>query len=347
MSSPENGSRKDSDLQNRGRGWRMLLYVLLSAVLLGILFLAIILLANARVASRAGLPEGLYPGAQSFATQTLIQLAATSTQTLTPTPTDTPTPLPTPTPEGPPVSLLDDYERLFPGVFYKRETVSSPRTHTVYVVIIDLNKQSIELMVTPPDGLGQTTSDFLTSYGLQLAINGDGWVNIQDPTGFAVSGGKVYSEDSGQPTIYVLKNGKVKVGGNAPEKQTLHAISGSNLIVRRGRIDPDIDACTQMQVYCRNLAPRTSIGISANNYLILVLVEGPASEPRDALTFKELAELHLELGSVEAIAMDGGGSTTLVVNTGSGPQILNNPTDGAERKVSNHLGIFARGRSDD
>lgn len=338
-------SQGDELPENRGQqkySWvKLLLFFLLSALSLSAIFVAIILFANARVASQ--------PGAQGVATETVFDIVdtQTSTPTLTLTPTNTPTPQPTPTPVGPPVSLLEDYERLFPGVFYKRETVSSPRTHTVHVVIIELNKHSIELMVTPPEGLGQTTSDFLTSYGLQLAINGDGWVDIQNPTGFAVSEGEVYSEDSGQPTIYVLKNGEVKVGGNAPEKQTWHAISGSNLLVRRGRIDPDIAACTQLQVYCRNLAPRTSIGISANNYLILVLVEGPASEPRDALTFKELAELHLELGSVEAIAMDGGGSTTLVVNTGSGPQILNNPTDGSERKVSNHLGIFARGRDGD
>jgi hypothetical protein len=347
MSSPGKNSHEDGKSQKQhGQPGRVLIFILLSALLLSAIFLAIIAYANERVTLRNSLPED-YPGAaQGFFTQTPSQIVATLTPTQTATPSDTPTPQPTPTPDGPPVSL-EDYERLFPGVFYKSETVNSPREHTVHIVIVELDKQSIDLMVTPREALGQRTSEFLTNYGLQLAINGDGWINLKDPTGLAVSEGEMYSEDSGQPTIYVLKNGEVKVGGNAPEKQTWHAISGSHLLVRRGQIDQDIDACTQPDVYCGNLAPRTSIGISANNYLILVLVEGPSSEPRAALTFKELAELHLELGSVEAIAMDGGGSTTLVVNTGSGPQILNNPTDGSERVVSNHLGIFARGRGGD
>jgi hypothetical protein len=345
MSLPEKNLREDSSNQKKKSRASRLLPFLIGALSLGAVFIAIVAFANWRFALGSGLPDG-HRSAPGHATQTLFPVFATLTPTQTPTPSYTPTPQPTPTPDGPPVSL-EDYERLFPGVFYKSETVDSPREHTIHIVIVELDKQSIDLMVTPREALGQRTSEFLTNYGLQLAINGDGWINLKNPIGLAVSEGDLYSEDSGQPTIYVLKNGKVKIGGNAPEKQTWHAISGSNWIVKRGRIDADIDACTQPDVYCGNLAPRTSIGISANNYLVLVLVEGPSSEPRAALTFKELAELHIELGSVEAIAMDGGGSTTLVVNTGSGPQILNNPSDGSERIVSNHLGIFARGLGGD
>jgi exopolysaccharide biosynthesis protein len=44
--------------------------------------------------------------------------------------------------------------------------------------------------------------------------------------------------------------------------------------------------------------------------------------------------------------MDGGGSSTLVVDTGDGPHILNNPSDGSEREVANHLGIFVRNRDE-
>jgi exopolysaccharide biosynthesis protein len=76
--------------------------------------------------------------------------------------------------------------------------------------------------------------------------------------------------------------------------------------------------------------------------MIIIVVQGPPSEPHEALTLEELAKLQLELGSVDAIAMDGGGSTTLVVENGGVPQILNNPSDGSERPVSNHLGIFVR-----
>lgn len=319
--------------------------LLLGALLLGATFLAIIAFANWRVTSSSSLPEGSSL-VQGHATQTVFPAFATLTPTETQTPAFTPTPQPTPTPEGPPVPI-DDYERLFPGVFYKREVHNSPRPHTTYIVIIDLNKQSIGLMVTPKEGLGHTTSHFLNSYGLQLAINGDGWLGENDPIGFAASKGEVYSEASGAPTIYIAKNGEVKVGGNPPEKKVWDAISGTNILVKRGQLNEDIRTCTQQAVYCSHLVPRTSVGISENNYLIIVLVEGPASDPRAAMTLQELAELHLELGSVEALAMDGGGSTTLVVNVGDGPKVLNNPTDGSERVVANHLGIFVRNRGGD
>lgn len=292
-----------------------------------------------RLSASGALPPGADLVTPSSATQTAIW-TETSNPTETPTSEPTSTPEPTATPIGPPVSL-EGYDRLFNGVFYKREENSSPRPYIAHIVIIELDKKNIRLMVTPKQGLGQTTSSFLQSYGLALAINGDGWWNEFDPAGFAVSDGEVYSEASQEPTIYILKNGRVKIGGNAPERNLLHAISGSHLLVKNGQISERIRTCGSTEEFCQNLAPRTSVGISAGNYLIIVVVEGPPSEPRGALTLEELAELHLELGSLSAIAMDGGGSTTLVVRDGSEARILNSPTDGSERTVANHLGIYA------
>ena len=62
----------------------------------------------------------------------------------------------------------------------------------------------------------------------------------------------------------------------------------------------------------------------------------------------EVAKLLLDAGAeVDAAAdMYGGGSTTLVVDEGGRPSVLNCPIDnkipGRERPVANHLGIFAR-----
>jgi hypothetical protein len=48
-----------------------------------------------------------------------------------------------------------------------------------------------------------------------------------------------------------------------------------------------------------------------------------------------------------AMSMDGGGSSTLVIEGGDGlPKILNSPIDnyipGRERPVGNHLGVFVQ-----
>lgn len=331
--------REDGESHKKhSRKIRPLVLLPLGGVLLSAIYFAVIGFATGSLTLGSALPDEPYIAAERLATRTPFEKVVSLT------PTQTRTPMPTPTPEGPPVSL-DDYERLFPGVFYRRETSSSPRPYVAYIVVIDLNKRNIDLMVTPGKGLGQTTSQFLESYGLQLAINGDGWVeNNNDPIGFAASEGEVYSEDSQEPTIFISKNGIVKIGGNRPERNIWYAISGSHTLVRNGQLDEKIRTCALQEVYCLNLAPRTSIGLSAGNYLIIVLVEGSSSEPREALTLEELAKLHLQLGSVDAIAMDGGGSSTLVVDRGGVPQILNNPADGTERVVANHLGIFVRNR---
>lgn len=304
-----------------------------AAVLFALFFTFIGFVMGSLTATSALLPDRPYSAAESTAT-------ATPFRNVTPIPTQTRTPEPTPTPIGPPISL-DDYDRLFAGVFYKRQESSSPRPYIAHIVVVDLNRRNINLMVTPEEGLGQTTSAFLETYGLALAINGDGWGENFDPYGFAASEGETYSDDSREPTIYISRNGAVKVGG-APPDRIWHAISGSHTLVRNGRISEKIRTCALSEVYCQHLAPRTSIGISAGNYLIIILVEGAPSAPRDALSLEELARLHLQLGSVQAIAMDGGGSTTLVVHNGGAPLILNSPTDGTERVVANHLGIFAR-----
>jgi hypothetical protein len=327
--------RQDSEGQKKRSGMIRLQVLLLGATLVGAIYFGVI--ANGSLTPGSAPPEDL-TAAESLATRTPFEEVATLT------PTETPTPEPTPTPEGPPVSLLEEFEQLFPGIYYKREANTTPRTFIAHIVVVDLSKRNINLMVTPEEGLGTTTSRFLLNYDLQLAINGDGFFEKEDPIGLAAYKGKVYSEASGGPTIFILKNGEVKIGGNPPEKKIWYAISGSHILVRRGRVNESINTCVQQMVYCVDLAPRTSVGISAGNYMIIILVEGPASEPRDALTLQELAKLHIELGSVEAIAMDGGGSTTLVVDTGNGVEILNNPSDGSEREVANHLGIYFGGR---
>ncbi|MBC8503649.1 MAG: phosphodiester glycosidase family protein [Anaerolineales bacterium] len=231
--------------------------------------------------------------------------------------------------------------QIFRKVYYKKLVRTSPRTHTIHVVSIDLNDPGVDLVVTPPEGLGNTTSGFMAGFGLQLAINGDEWLSWTNPKGLAVSEGKLYSGQSAEPTTYISASNQVWVNGPRPEI-IWDAISGSHTLVRSGEMNEKLKKCTKPDVYCHNLAPRTSLGITADNRLILTVVEGRAGHLRDAVTLRELAKLNLEFGTVKAICMDGGGSSTLAIDDYGIPKILNNPTDGNERAVSNHLGVRAR-----
>jgi len=238
-------------------------------------------------------------------------------------------------------SLLSGSVEIFKSVYYKKIVRSTPRRHTSYVVSIDLNDPSIDLMVTPPKGLGKTTSDFMTDYGQQLAINGDEWLSWTNPKGLAVSEGVQYSAASPEPTVYISASNQMQVGGDRPPV-IWDAISGSHTLVRDGQIYWKLRTCAKPEVYCVFRAPRTSIGLTGDNKLILIVVQGTKDSLRNALTLKELATLNLELGVFNAISFDGGGSSTLAVDDYGITRVVNSPSDGSERPVSNHLGIRAQ-----
>lgn len=88
--------------------------------------------------------------------------------------------------------------------------------------------------------------------------------------------------------------------------------------------------------YLKQPHPRTAAGRTADGALILMVVDGRQAGSRGA-TLDELAELMVEVGAVDALNLDGGGSSTLVVN-GS---LVNRPTGGtSERQVMSALVTF-------
>ena len=95
-----------------------------------------------------------------------------------------------------------------------------------------------------------------------------------------------------------------------------------------------------------DIHPRTAIGYSRNGkFLYIVVVDGRQPFYSEGVTLAELAQLMLNLGAHDAMNLDGGGSSALVVRGADGsPRVLNSPIDlyipGRERPVANHLGIY-------
>jgi hypothetical protein len=79
-------------------------------------------------------------------------------------------------------------------------------------------------------------------------------------------------------------------------------------------------------------APRTALGVTADGSLLLVVVDGRESTST-GLTLLELAMFMQELKAVDAMNLDGGGSSTMVIGT----KVINKPSDGFERKVGDGL----------
>src|SRR5690349_18281886 len=72
-------------------------------------------------------------------------------------------------------------QKLYEGVIYRRIVRIFPRPMIAHVITIDTKVGGIRFLVTPPDSNGdtplnaRTTSQFLQEFGVQIAINGDGF----------------------------------------------------------------------------------------------------------------------------------------------------------------------------
>jgi len=88
--------------------------------------------------------------------------------------------------------------------------------------------------------------------------------------------------------------------------------------------------------------PRTAIGTKQDGTIVLVTVDG-RSPYAQGMTIEELTVLMANLGCVDAINLDGGGSTTLWVNGRTPNGTVNYPSDNKEfdhagvRKVANAI----------
>jgi hypothetical protein len=114
-------------------------------------------------------------------------------------------------------------------------------------------------------------------------------------------------------------------------------IGGGPRLLRDGAIDITGEVELFQSDILVGRAPRTAIGFTADHKLLLVTVNGRQPGISVGMTLTELAELMLELGAVNAMNLDGGGSTTMVIRN----RVLNLPSDGIERPVSNAIVVIA------
>lgn len=84
-------------------------------------------------------------------------------------------------------------------------------------------------------------------------------------------------------------------------------------------------------ILCDSRHPRTAIGATADGRLVLFVCEGRNMTPGvPGFTSEEVADILKELGCTEALNLDGGGSSCMLINN----QETIKPSDGAQRKVA-------------
>lgn len=107
-------------------------------------------------------------------------------------------------------------------------------------------------------------------------------------------------------------------------------VGGSELLVKDGVVQPNGDTAVH---------PRSAIGTKADGTIVMFEVDGRSPGFSEGVQLQELGQLMKKLGVVQALNLDGGGSSTVVVKLPgqSARQVMNRPSDGGERKTANGL----------
>ncbi len=123
-------------------------------------------------------------------------------------------------------------------------------------------------------------------------------------------------------------------------EDALHVISGAGLLRRRGQTITnwrETESLLETFIYTRH--PRTMIGVDRRGQIWLVAIDGRQPDYSIGMTLPDLVRLSYRLELRDALNLDGGGSTTMVVRG----KIVNRPSDPAgPRPVSD--AIVVRGR---
>lgn len=117
---------------------------------------------------------------------------------------------------------------------------------------------------------------------------------------------------------------------NGKLEDAVEIIGGGPEILRNGMVHVTSNEEEFPSDISSGRAPRTAMGIKADGHVLLAVIDGRQQHSIGA-TLRETAEILKRFGAVDAMNFDGGGSSELVLKG----QVVNKPSDGAERPVAN------------
>lgn len=218
-------------------------------------------------------------------------------------------------------------------------TVSAGGARSWYVHRLNAPPQSGQIAVFTPE-YGATTGtkpdrrEAAVSAGVITGFyNGDSPIPAD---------GFVLSTDAAQSFLFdSLKVGdtlKKSVTSYPDISDVAYGMTAGPMLIRGGIVQKSLIedfTITSSIVSKRN--PRTAVGLTKDNHLIFVVVEGRSARSA-GMSLDELARLMQTLGAVDAINLDGGGSSEIVVKD----KIMNELSDGKERPLANAFLIQTR-----
>ena len=273
--------------------------------------------------------------------------------------------------ERPPPIVSDVWSEPAQGLRYLRRTTSTPSE--IHVIVADLRHRGVRVATTSHRDRWGTITERAEASNVEVVVNGGFWSTLQRPCGLAAGDGEVWPNTTADPefgTFVIDTEGQAQIHPPEfpPEDLTTiaQAVSGRPMLVTGGLIDePTLLAFPSSNAR----APRTSVGLSTDRQTLYVVVVDGRQRASRGMDLYELAQMMSELGAHDAMNLDGGASSQMLVRhlggivnvpargrwevavdemlgTGDATRTSQNGTEvfvrGREQEVINHLGIYAQ-----
>lgn len=211
-------------------------------------------------------------------------------------------------------------------------------------------KTVLEQAQTAQETYGNPESEhYIENFNVIASTNADGFDmtgdNRGEPGGLLIMDGEEIAPITRNGFFGILEDGKAVIGtadeyNNIYRGKVKEAVGGfGTMLIKDGKI---------VATSRGNLAPRTAVGITATGKVVMMVLDGRqtggVSAGGDML---DIAHIMYEAGCVQAINLDGGGSSTFVAKQPGDDEIslLNSPSDGYPRALGSSLMAVSTAKS--
>jgi len=255
------------------------------------------------------------------------------------------------TPKGDPIGTLIIDRRLISSPLYSRSVFGLARSGqplfgnpdfsgtlkvgglSIPIDAVNQPRNGDQLVVYTPE---YARSTLTTQEGVELVLIKGRIIGIHKvdtlipPDGVVVSAGGEKAEQLAG--IKLAQTVKLDYQVLAPWNDIQHAVCGGPRLMTDGHID--INGRTEKfdPSIQNGRHPRTAVALTATGELLFIVVDG-RSKRSAGMTLAELASYVKKLGGLRAINLDGGGSSSMFIRD----RIVNRPSDGKERPISNGI----------
>ena len=252
-------------------------------------------------------------------------------------------------------------EAVHPGINYYRGSTSLPYRTVYHLVEIDLTTAGLELISNDPvnqiggtvEYAAATVSDFAEEFDTQIAINGNFFFPFYATTpisyyprrgefvevnGLAINDGVVQHRSEGRkwPSLCIdfENRARIETKGTCPA-DTKVGLAGNIQTLKDGK---------QIEFPNEDKLPRTIVGVNQDGDKMWFLVIDGRQWPYSAGATHYFGQSVLkDVGAYNVLNLDGGGSTTLVMQQDGRQKLMNSPYHTRvvrrERPVANFLGV--------